>query len=178
MLRITLPKIEVWDETEDKFVATHPAITIDLEHSLVSVSKWESEFEIAFLGKAVKTDHQVEKYVEHMLLTPVDDTSRLRDLPAEIVTQIRDYISKENTATRLPPVPQGEGSRETVTSDLIYYWMIALQIPWEAQNWHLKRLMTLIELTQRKNGASKVNQKDAAAQRKLLNQQRRRGRPG
>lgn len=179
MLRITIPGEEGFDELKNEFVRTTPEVAVVLEHSLVSMSKWESEFEIAFLGKAKKTDDQIMKYVEYMLVEPIEDPSALQRLSPENVQEIRDYIVKPNTATRLMELPNQSSSRETVTSDLIYYWMIALQIPWEAQHWHINRLMTLIDLTQRKNNPPKnFSKAEAARQRAKINQARRRGKPG
>lgn len=179
MLQITIPGEEGFDEQTGKFVLTTPEVTVDLEHSLVSVSKWESEFEIAFLGKAEKTDAHIQRYVEHMMLSPLEDDTALSRLSTENTIAIRDYISKENSATRLMSMPEQNGPRETVTSELIYYWMIALQIPWEAQYWHLNRLMTLIDLTQRKNNPPKhMSKAEMAQQRSKINAARRKGRPG
>lgn len=179
MLRVIIPGDEEFDELKNKFVQSTPEVRVDLEHSLVSISKWESEFEIAFLGKAEKSDYHIMRYLEHMCITELDDPNVLTQISPEDVVRIRDYISKKNSATRLLELPGKGESREVVTSELIYYWMIALQIPWEAQYWHLERLMTLIDLTQRKNNPPKGSGKaEMAQQRARINAARRQGRPG
>lgn len=179
MLKFTIPGEEGFDELKNEFVPTTPEVVVEFEHSLVSISKWESEFEVAFLGKAEKTNDMMMRYLECMIIPPVPDKSELARLSEANVTLIRDYITKSNTATRLMELPNSKSGRETVTSELIYYWMIALQIPWEAQHWHLNRLLTLIDLTQRKNNPPKsMSKSEMAQQRAKINQARRRGRPG
>lgn len=180
MLKLIIPGEEGFDGEKQKFVSTKPEVEVEFEHSLVSISKWESEFEIAFLGKAQKTDAHIMRYIELMVLTPLEDKTALNRLTSDQVIRLRDYITANNSATRLMEMPGKATGREVVTSELIYYWMTELQIPWEAQHWHINRLMTLIDLVQRKRnvGNKKMNKSDMAAQRAKLNAARRGGRPG
>lgn len=180
MLEITIPGEEGFDENEDRFLSTKPEVRVKLEHSLVSVSKWESEIQVAFLGKHQKSEKELFRYIELMMLNPPDDETAITRLSAANASEIKDYISSPASATRLMQLPGGGNSREVITSELIYYWMVALQIPWEAQHWHLNRLLTLVDLIQRKqnSGNTKMSKADMAKQRARINQQRRQGRAG
>lgn len=180
MLKIIIPGEEGFDEVEEVFLSTKPEVKVDLEHSLVSVSKWESEFQVAFLGKHQKTPEQLLRYIELMVTSPLEDKEALSRISPTNAAQIKDYITSPASATRLMELPGTGGGKEVVTSELVYYWMVALQIPWEAQYWHLNRLLTLVDLIQRKQNAgnTKVSKADMAKQRARINQQRRQGRSG
>lgn len=179
MLEIRIPGDEGFDESEGKFVSTKPEVEVRLVHSLVTVSKWESEFQVAFLGKHEKSDAELFRYVELMVVDPLEDPTALKRLSTENYAAIRDYINSPASATRLMELPGTNTSREVITTELIYYWMVALEIPWEAQHWHLRRLLTLIDLIQRKQNAGnkKMNSADMARHRAAINKQRQ-GRSG
>lgn len=175
MLRLTVKGEELFDEESNRFVETDGTV-LDLEHSLVSISKWEAKYEIAFLSDTKKTNEQVLDYVRFMSLSGDVSDEVLGRLSNENVKQINNYIASKQSATRFMQKPGGAPSREKVTSELIYYWLIALQIPWETQHWHLERLLTLVEVCQRKNQAQnpkKMNKSDMVKQRQALNAQRR-----
>ena len=175
MLRLTVKGEELFDEESNRFLETDSTV-LDLEHSLVSISKWEAKYEIAFLSDAKKTNEQVLDYVRFMSLSGDVSDEVLGRLSNENVKQINNYIASKQSATRFMQKPGGAPSREKVTSELIYYWLIALQIPWETQHWHLERLLTLVEVCQRKNQAQnpkKMNKSDMVKQRQALNAQRR-----
>lgn len=176
MLRIKIPDGEFWDEQKQEFVYT-PAQTLELEHSLVSISKWESKWNKAFLSKREKTVEEIMDYINCMALTPDVNPEAYASLTRANVDQIRDYISAPMTATVLPQNKQGGVNRETVTSELIYWWMITLNIPFECQYWHLNRLLTLIQVCNVKNSppkktgrrelASRYAAQNAAARKRL-----------
>lgn len=150
MLRITIPGGELWDEEKCNFINVKDH-TLQLEHSLVSLSKWESKWCKPFINKKEKTLEEVVDYVRCMTLTQNVDPNVYRFLTDENITQINEYIDAPMTATYIhDPDSQGLG-KEQVTSELIYYWMIALQIPVEFQKWHLNRLLTLIKVCNIKN---------------------------
>lgn len=158
MLQITIPAVELWDENKQEFVSRKEQ-TLQLEHSLVSISKWESKWCKAFLGKAEKTNEEVIDYIKCMTITQNVSAETYEYLTQENIDQINKYIEAPMTATYFSEEPGKKGGREVVTSELIYYWMIALNIPPEYQKWHLNRLLTLIRVCNVKNTPPKKRSK-------------------
>lgn len=154
MLQIDIPAGEFWDERRQKFINTEGQ-TLQLEHSLVSLSKWESKWNKAFFSKREKTVEEILDYIQCMTLTPNVKPEAYASLTEANIAQIRDYISAPMTATTFPQDKQGGHSREVTTAELIYWWMIALEIPFECQYWHLNRLLTLIRVCNIKNAPPK-----------------------
>ena len=150
MLQITIPQTELWDESKQEFVSLKEQ-TLQLEHSLVSLSKWESKWNKSFLSSREKTYEETIDYIKCMTLTPNVKPEVYRGLTKSNVEQINKYIEAPMTATSFVEDKRGTGSRETITSELIYYWMIALNIPFECQKWHLNRLLTLIRVCEIKS---------------------------
>lgn len=181
MLTVTIPArpaIELWDEEEQVFIEIPPLMedhVLDLEHSLVSIAKWESKWKKAFLSKNnVITEEQSIDYIKAMTLTPNVPDEAYISIPEQVFEEITSYINESKTATVLPKMPNNNNSRETVTSELIYYWMIALNIPPEYDQWHFSRLMTLIELASIKNAPpKKMGKKGLARQYAEINAARR-----
>jgi hypothetical protein len=174
MLQITIPSVELWDEGKQEFVSTKEK-TLQLEHSLVSLSKWESKWGKAFLTKTDKTTEEVVDYVRCMTLTQNVSPDTYNYLTEEHFVQINNYIAAPMTATTFYGDKKQGGSRETVTAELIYYWMISLNIPFECQKWHLNRLLTLIRVCEVKNTPPKKRSKrEMASQYAALNEARRR----
>ena len=154
MLRIKVPMTaEGWDPEKEEFVEAE-TFTLQLEHSLVSLSKWESKWNRAFLSKKGMTDEETIDYIKCMTLTQNVDQAVYDHLSRENIDQIREYISAPMTATYFSQDRSGT-SNEVVTAELIYYWMIALNIPFECQKWHLNRLLTLIKVCNIKNSPPK-----------------------
>jgi hypothetical protein len=169
-LKITIR--EGFDETAQQFVASE-TIVLPLEHSLVSLSKWESKWELPFLGSDDKTDEQVLDYVRMMFSGDVFPEQVIPLLKAADFDKINDYINAKMTATWFNERQQPP-SREIVTAELIYYWMISLGVPFECQYWHLNRLLTLIKVCSIKSKPpEKVDRATAMRQRAELNAQRR-----
>lgn len=173
MLRINISLAEGYDEEAGRFVATE-SFPLDLEHSLISLSKWESKWETPFLGPDEKTEEQVQSYIRMMILGEFPPEEILSRLSASDLKEIETYINAKMTATwfndRQPP----RRSQEIVTAELIYYWMISLGVPFECQNWHLNRLLTLIRVCNLKNSPKKkMNKADAISQQRALNAARR-----
>lgn len=162
MLRITIPAIEQWDEIKQEFVQTKEQ-TLQLEHSLVSLSKWESKWNKPFLSKGDKTYEETLDYIKCMTITQGVHPEIYNGLTSEHIDQINGYIEAPMTATTFHETKGGKNSREVVTSELIYYWMIALNIPFECQKWHLNRLLTLIRVCNVKNAPPKKMSKRATA---------------
>lgn len=162
MLRIEIKGTENWDEEKEEFVYEKGSV-IALEHSLVSVSKWEARWHKPFLSKEEKTTDEIIDYVKCMTITQnVSDETYYR-LSEKNFKEINNYIEDTMTATWFAGTNQSH-SREQITSELIYYWMIALNIPVEFQKWHLNRLLTLIRVCNIKNTPPKK-----MSRRQLLN---------
>lgn len=175
MLKITVPASELWDEQKQEFVYGKEQ-TLMLEHSLVSLSKWESKWNKAFLSKTKKTLEETIDYVRCMTLTQNVNPEVYTRLSNENIREINDYIGAPMTATHTSNhgPKQGGMSREIVTSELIYYWMIALNIPFECQKWHLNRLLTLIEVCNIKSQLpKKMSKREIASRNAALNAARR-----
>lgn len=177
MLQITIPATELWDENKQEFIYTKEQ-TLQLEHSLVSLSKWESKWHKAFLTKEVKTREETLDYIKCMTITQNVKPETYNYISDRLIDQINSYIENPMTATVISKTKNGGPNREVVTSELIYYWMISLNIPSEYQKWHLNRLLTLIEVCNIKNTPPKKMGKKAlmsrnaslnAARRKQLN---------
>lgn len=173
MLRITIPEQSLWDPANEEFLYTKEQ-TITLEHSLLSISKWESKWNVSFLSSSKKlTNEQLTDYIRCMTLTQNVDPLIYNCLTNENLKAINDYIAAPMTATTITRQKKGP-SREKITSELIYYWMVALQIPFECQKWHINRLLTLIEVCNIKNTPpKKMGKRDLMARNKSLNAARR-----
>lgn len=173
MLRITIPAVEQWDEAKQEFIYTKEQ-TLSLEHSLVSLSKWESKWCKAFLTKQEKTFEETLDYIKCMTLTQNVDPEVYNYLTNGNVNEINEYIEAPMTATYFSDEKTSKTSREQITAELIYYWMIALNIPFECQKWHLNRLLTLIKVCNIKNQPPKKrSKKDIMSRNAALNAARR-----
>ena len=174
MLTITVPASEYYDENTQTFVYVKESSLI-LEHSLISISKWESNWNKAFLSDKPKTIDETIDYVKCMTITQNVNPVIYCNLSTSILEEINKYIEAPMTATYITESKtNGYNSRETITSELIYYWMIALNIPFECQKWHLNRLLMLIRVCNIKNSPSKKrSQKDIMSRNADLNKLRR-----
>lgn len=174
MLKITIAAgTEMWDEKNEEFI--YPKnVTLQLEHSLVSLSKWESKWHKPFLGKEEKTAEETVDYIRCMTLTQNVDPSLYGFITNEVIRQVADYIDDPMTATWFSKEDKGPPSREVVTAELIYYRMVAYNIPFECQKWHLNRLLTLIRVCDVKNAPpKKVSKRDLATRNAAINAARR-----
>ena len=159
MLKITVPAAEFWDEIHEEFIYKKEQ-TLQLEHSLVSLSKWESKWNKAFLGKKEKTDEEILDYVRCMTLTQNVDPEVYTRLSAENYHAINAYIEAPMSATRFHEDKQSDRNKDVVTSELIYYWMISYNIPVDiCQKWHLNRLLMLIRICNAENKPPKKRSK-------------------
>lgn len=184
MLTITIPGRQWWDEDEEIFKNSKPT-TIQLEHSLISLSKWEAKYKKPFLNERGidMSREETLDYIRFMTITQSVKQEVYESIDQPIMDQIRAYIDDKMTATVINRPPGGGDGRpvrkETVTSELIYYWMVSANIPWEAQKWHLNRLLTLIEVIGVKNeqaqakGPYKKPSRAGLRNRSALNAQRR-----
>lgn len=173
MLRITIPGTEQFNDETQEFVTTKEQI-LALEHSLVSLSKWESKWQKPFLDTSDRTPEEVIDYVRCMTITQNVDPTIYYSLTPELMKTINDYIEAPMTATWFGDSKNAKPNREVVTSEVIYYWMIALEIPFECQKWHLNRLLTLIQVCNIKNQPQKKMDRHAVMKKnRALNQARR-----
>lgn len=173
MLTITIPAVELYDESKGEFTLTKEVV-LNLEHSLVSVSKWESKWKVSFLSQKSRTTEESVDYIKCMTITQNIPDAVYDRLTVENIRTINEYISDTMTATFIPQRPGQQTSREKVTSELIYYWMVAYNIPFECQKWHINRLLTLIRICDVKNNPpKKTSPKELASRNRSLNKERR-----
>lgn len=173
MLTIVVPGTEMYDEANEVFV-TRGDVTLDLEHSLVSLSKWEAIHEKPFLGKDEKTTEEIFTYIKLMTLTPEVPEEVFLNLSEGNIEEINKYIESKMSATWFQDAPGAPPSRDVITSELVYYWMITFNIPFECQYWHLNRLFTLIRVCNVKQAKPKKMSRAEIAQRnRELNARRR-----
>ena len=163
MLQITIPAMnDLWDERNQQFLSIKET-TIQLEHSLLSISKWESKWNKSFINTKDKTEEELIDYIKCMTITKNVDPNIYVCLTAENIQEIVNYINAPMTATTIRDT--GKSNHEIVTSELIYYWMISLYIPVKFEKWHLNRLITLIRVCSIKNQPAKKMSRGEIMQR-------------
>lgn len=174
MLQIKVPLgNEEWDEEKEEFIEAKYQI-LTLEHSLVSLSKWESKWCKPFLSKEDKTTEETLDYIKFMTITQNVKPEIYDLLTAANIEEIDKYIAAPMTATTFSDHGKTKGIREIVTAELIYYWMITLQIPFECQKWHLNKLLTLIRVCNIKNAPpKKMSAREIANRNASLNAARK-----
>lgn len=170
MLSIHIDQVELFNEQTNEFFYLKP-IVLKLEHSLISISKWEAKWHKPF-ADSQKTDAEMRDYIRCMTLNGDLHPAYYSMLSKEDITKIKDYINDEMTATTFRINGQQKGrapSKKTITSELIYYWMITLNIPFECEKWHLNRLLTLIRVCNVENSPKKMSKKDIYAYNRAVN---------
>jgi hypothetical protein len=174
MLTITIPDQELYNEATEEFVNVKGR-ELRLEHSLVSLSKWESKFHKPFLTKEDKTRPETIEYIKCMTITQHVDDDFYKSISNAVINEVSAYIENPMTATSF--TEQEEKStinREVITAEIIYYWMVALQVPMECQKWHLNRLLTLINVCNIKNQPKKkMSRGQVHSRNRALNAARR-----
>lgn len=176
MLQITIPApvSEEWDAEKEEFVyrIIGKAYTLCLEHSLISISKWESKWHKPFLSSE-KTDEEFLDYIKCMTLTSNVPDVAYTQLTKENIDGIMKYVNDPMTATTFSKENK-KPSREIITSEIIYSWMITLKIPVEFEKWHIRRLLTLIRVCEIKNSPpKKMSKKEIMSRNAALNAARR-----
>lgn len=154
MLRLTIPAVEQWDEEKMEFISSKET-TLQLEHSLVSLSKWESKWQKPFYSKTERTMDEIIDYVKCMTITKNVPDEVYMYMTRDNVNEVSAYIENPMTATTFSDQNVKKGSNEQITAEIIYYWMVSLQIPMECEKWHLNRLITLIRVCSIKNAPPK-----------------------
>lgn len=174
MFELTIAGVESFDSETNMFV-TSDSVVVRMEHSLASLSKWESSWGKPFLGDSKKTSEEVCGYLQAMSLDgPIPDELLLR-LTEENFREINEYIELPMTATWFAPKGDQGHSRnsEVVTAEIIYHWMVSQNLPFECEHWHLNRLITLIKVINEKNHEmQKRSEKPTAPTRSDLDRRR------
>lgn len=174
-IEITIPKIELYDEAANKFVVDQPEVVIEVEHSLVSISIWEAKFEKPFLNAPTMSDAEVIAYIKCMAKDQKIPDSVFDRITKDGAGQVAKYITAKMSATSFAELPgQKAPAKQTITSEMIYHWMVSHNIPSEYQHWHLNRLITLIRVCNDANAPKKkMSTSDVYARNRALNAKRR-----
>lgn len=173
MLKITVPELELWDERNERFIYL-ASQTLELEHSLASLSKWESTWCKSFLSQKSMTDEEILDYIRCMTITPNVDPEIYMRLSEDNITQINAYIKAPMTATTFSEDKSGRPTREIITAEIVYHWMITLNVPLECEQWHLNKLLAFLKVCSIKNSPPKRrSEKDIMSQNAALNAARR-----
>ena len=175
MLQIDVPSKEFYDEKTETFVQTK-ATTLILEHSLLSISKWEAKYHKPFLSYKKddkRTSSEILDYIKCMTLNKNVPEEVYMALSSKNMIEINDYINDPMTATTVSQSPTSSGGIKIVTSEVIYYWMITFNIPFECEKWHINRLMMLIKVCNANNNPKKMSRNELLARNRHLNAARR-----
>lgn len=160
MLELKVEGMEFFNDDTQEFYTVAP-VTLRLEHSLVSVSKWESKWKIPFLSARDLSIEQSRDYIKCMTINQHVDPLVYASLTNSHMEAVNNYIKEERTATTFNERQVGPPNRQVITSELIYFWMAQYNIPFECQKWHLSRLLTLIRIASIKNAPDKKMSKRA-----------------
>lgn len=172
MLEVTIPECEYFNEQTQEFVLIKEQ-NLQLEHSLISMSKWESKWHKPFFSKKEKTTEEAIDYIRCMTLNKVVNPLIYSNLSPLVINQINDYIDDPMTATTFND-DGNSTSREIITSEIIYYWLVKMNIPFECQKWHLNRLLTLIRVYEIKESPKKkMGKQEILNRNRELNDARR-----
>ena len=172
MFQLIIPAIEKWDETNENFIVSKEQV-IQIEHSLVSISKWESKWCKPFLSKDSKTIEETTDYIRCMTITQNINPEVYNNVTNDNIKEVSKYIEASMSATWFRK-DKNAVSKEIITSEIIYYWMITYNIPFECQKWHLNRLLTLITVCNKKNEKpKKMSNAEIMSRNTELNNERR-----
>lgn len=172
-LRIVIPAAEQFNNDTNEFLETKEQV-LQLEHSLVSISKWEAKHHKPFLSKEPKTRAETIDYIRCMTLTQNVDPNIYTAITPAIIEEVAKYINSSMTATTFTNESPGRNQRKVITSEVIYYWMVANNIPFECQKWHLDRLLTLIHVCNVENQKPrKMSRQEIIRQNHALNEARK-----
>lgn len=177
MLQLAIKETELFDEKAQKFIKVRAQL-LQLEHSLISISKWESKWHRPFLDTKM-TPEQTIDYIRFMTITQNVDPMVYQNITQEDVKKVIEYINDPMTATTISDKnttgKTSRGRKQILTNELVYYYMTAYNIPFDpCQKWHFNRLLTLIRVCDEKNQAPKnMSKRQTAMQNRSLNAARR-----
>lgn len=173
MLQLKIPDIELYDELNNRFI-TRKGTVLTMEHSLLSLAKWESKWHIPFLTENDLTVDQTIDYYRCMTITKNVNPDVYKNITNDISKEINKYIDDPMTATWFNNVSNNQTDKTVITAEIIYYQMISLGIPFECEKWHLNRLLTLIRVVSLKNSPpKKMSRDETMAQQVRLNEERK-----
>jgi hypothetical protein len=174
LLRIIIEGDENYNEETNTFETVNDVV-LDLEHSLISLSKWESKYQKPFLSPGEKSSEEIFGYLKAMIVTPDVDPDILYKCSQKNINEIQEYIDSSQSATTFGMMPERRGPGEVITSELIYFWIVSFNIPFDCQYWHLNRLFSLIRICNIKNskGGKKMTRNEIAMRNRELNAKRR-----
>ena len=173
MIQVTIPGGELFDPKTNEFI-NFKTTTVSLEHSLISISKWEAKWKKSFFKNEERSLDEIIDYIACMCVTPNVDPRIFHKISSKEVKKVSDYISDPMTATTFHDLEDHKANKQTVTSELVYYWMIAYNIPFECQKWHINRLLTLIRICGIKNAPpKKISKAEMMRKRAQVNAERR-----
>ena len=174
MLTILVPETELYDEKKNEFIQIKEQ-TLVLEHSLVSIAKWESKWKKSYLSSVNKSYDETIDYIKCMTITKNVNPLIYKSLNKEALSAIEKYINDPMTATYFYDKDERPSGPNIVTAEVVYYWMIALNIPMECQKWHFNRLITLIKVCNIKsNPGKKMSRREIITRNQALNEERKR----
>lgn len=172
MLKIVVPKKELWDENRNEFIQIESETTLEIEHSLVSLQEWEMKWHKPFLSKDQKTNEETLDYIRCMTLNDVP-SEVYSALTSNEITAIKEYINDSHTATTFSAINK-KANNEVITAEIIYYWMIAFNIPPEYRYWHLNSLLTLIQVCNvKQEKPKKMSRSELARRNTAINEARK-----
>lgn len=175
MLTIIVPEREYYDEDKNEFYFVKEQKLV-LEHSLLSISKWESKWHIPFVDNKPKTQDEVIDYIRCMTITPNVDPLVYKNLTPSNFKEITDYIDSPMSATSFYQEKSDEdrnSPKKKVTSEYIYYWMAKFNIPFECEKWHFTRLMNLLRICAIENDDRKMSKEKTMLSNREINAMRR-----
>lgn len=175
-LQITIPPLEIgYDPRTRQFLYSHSKeVTLTLEHSLVSLSKWEAKWKTPFMSKSEMTREETIDYIRCMTITQHVDPNVYNGIDDSIIRKVNEYIKDPMTATWFAKEENKKHQSVIITAERIYYWMIALQIPPEYRKWHLNQLITLIRVCELESRPKKkMPRSETLAQYRAINAKRR-----
>lgn len=173
MLQIVVPELEIYDRAKEEFRTLNSKI-VSLEHSLLSISKWEAKWNKPFLSVEKFEQEELISYIQCMIISPNNTEDIILQMTNENISKISEYIDSPMTATTFTENGKPNNKKKIITSELIYYYMILYNIPFECQKWHINRLLVLIRICSIKSSPEKkMSRREIMAQNHKLNEERK-----